>query len=193
MVGDFEIPDSAAELLGGQGTNTYYEDALVLAEPLRRNPRLVIFGAGHVGAEVARAARAVGFHVVLYDDREEFANPERVPWAHEIRVQDFRTLLETLNIDEDDYLLAATRGHSFDALVLQHVAESPAKYVGMLGSKRKRAVMFRALEEAGVPNAALARVKTPVGLDIGADTPAEIAVSVTAELVRVRRTGALET
>ncbi len=193
MVGDFEIPDSAADLLRGQATNAYYEEELVLAEPLPRNPRLVIFGAGHVGAEIAKAARAVGFHVVLYDDREEFANRERVPWAHEIRVQDFRTLWDTLNIDEDDYLLTATRGHSFDALVLEHVAESPARYVGMLGSRRKRAVMFRALEAAGVPGAALARVKTPVGLYIGADTPAEIAVSVVAELVRVRRTGTLET
>jgi xanthine dehydrogenase accessory factor len=139
--------------------------------------------------EIARVASGVGFHVAVYDDREEFANPERLPWAHEVRVEDFRTMFDGLKFDEDDYLLATTRGHNFDAFVLEHIATTPARYVGMLGSRRKRAVIFRALEAAGVPEEALARVRTPIGIDIGADTPAEIAVSVVAELVRVRRLG----
>jgi xanthine dehydrogenase accessory factor len=124
---------------------------------------------------------------VAIDDREEFANPERLPWAHEVRAEDFRAVLDNFAFDEDDFVLATTRGHSFDAYIIEHTAGSRACYVGMLGSKRKKAVVLKALEEAGVPKNALARVRTPIGLDIGADSPAEIAVSVVAELVKVRR------
>ena len=187
IVGEFEIPASLDENLG-KGCATYFdEEAGILVESVPRKPRLVIFGAGHVGVEIAKVAAGVDFHVVVLDDRAEFANAERIPWAHEVRVEDFRTVFDGLRFDEDDYLLATTRGHNFDALVIEHVADTAACYVGMLGSKRKRAVIFRALEAAGVPESALARVKTPIGLDIGADTPAEIAVSVVAELVKVRR------
>lgn len=160
-----------------------------LAEPLLRMPRAVIFGAGHVGVEIARLAAGVGFHVVVIDDREEFANRDRLPWANEIVVDDFRAVLERFQLDEDDYVLATTRGHSFDAQVVERTAGSRARYVGMLGSRRKRAVIMRALEEAGVPLEDLRRVITPIGVDIGADTPAEIAVSVVAELIKVRRIG----
>ena len=188
-VGDFEIPDSLAEQVSPARSTFFDEESGVLVESVPRKPRVVIFGAGHVGVEIAKVAAGVDFHVVVYDDREEFANAERIPWAHEVRVEDFRTMFDGLEFDADDYLLATTRGHNFDALIIEHVAPSAAGYVGMLGSKRKRAVVFRALEAAGVPADALDRVKTPVGLDIGADTPAEIAVSVVAELVQVRRLG----
>lgn len=188
-VGDFEVPATLDEKVG-RGRSTYFdEETGLLIESVPRKPRVVIFGAGHVGVEIAKVAAGVGFHVVVYDDREEFANAERIPWAHEVRVKDFRTMFDGLEFDEDDYLLATTRGHNFDALVVEHVAVSAAGYVGMLGSKRKRAVIFRALEAAGVPADAVGRVKTPIGLDIGADTPAEIAVSVVAELIKVRRLG----
>jgi xanthine dehydrogenase accessory factor len=187
-VGDFGIPISSAEATS-RGRSTYFdEEAGVLIESIARKPRVVIFGAGHVGLEIAKMASAVGFHVVVYDDRKEFANPQRIPWANEVYVEDFRTMFDGLSFDEDDYLLATTRGHNFDALIVEHIAESPAKYIGMLGSRRKRAVIFRALEAAGVQEEALARVRTPIGLDIGADTPAEIAVSVVAELIKVKRT-----
>jgi xanthine dehydrogenase accessory factor len=158
-------------------------------EPLLRAPRLTIFGAGHVGAALAELAARAGFYVVVVDDRAEFANRDRLPWAHEIMVRDFRTALDRLAFDEDDYVIAATRGHSFDAYIVERTAASRAGYVGMLGSRRKRAVIFRALEAAGVPPEALARVRSPIGVDIGADTPAEIAVSVVAELIRFRRLG----
>jgi xanthine dehydrogenase accessory factor len=149
----------------------------------------VIFGAGHVGAEVAKVAAGAGFHVLLIDDRAEFANGERVLWAHEVQVTDFRAALDRLVLDGDDYLLATTRGHSHDAYIIERTAASPARYVGMLGSRRKREVIWKALEEAGVPRAALERVRVPIGEPIGAETPAEIAVSVVAELIKVRRTG----
>lgn len=165
------------------------EERGALVEQIRRVPRVIIFGAGHVGAEVARVAHGAGFHVVITDDREEFANPGRVPWADDVIAEDFRSLLDRFQFDEDDFVLAATRGHSYDAYIVQRTAGSRARYVGMLGSKRKRTVIWRTLEEAGVPRDKLDRVRSPVGLDIGADTPSEIAVSVVAELIRVRRLG----
>jgi len=156
-------------------------------EELTRTPRLIVIGAGHVGIEIARVAAGVGFHVVVTDDRAEFANADRIPFAHEIVVKDFRAFLDELRLDEDDYVLATTRGHAFDAQVIERTAASSARYVGMLGSRRKKEVIFKALEQAGVPRDALDRVKVPIGEPIGADTPEEIAVSVVAELIRVRR------
>jgi xanthine dehydrogenase accessory factor len=159
----------------------------VFVEPIRRAPRVLIFGAGHVGRAIAQAAARVGFRVVVTDDRGEFASRERLPWAHEVIADDFRVVLDRLTLDEDDYVLATTRGHSMDAYIVERTAASPARYVGMLGSARKRAVIWRALEEAGVPRESLERVRVPIGEPIGADTPEEIAVSVVAELIRVRR------
>jgi xanthine dehydrogenase accessory factor len=165
------------------------EQAGAFVEPIVRIPRVTIFGAGHVGAEVAQLAARAGFYVTVVDDRAEFANPERVPAANEIVAEEFRTVLDRLTFDEDDYVIAATRGHSFDAYIIERTAGSGAGYVGMLGSERKRAVIWRALEAAGVDSRALQRVRSPLGVEIGADTPAEIAVSVVAELVRHRRLG----
>lgn len=156
-------------------------------EWVNRIPRLVICGAGHVGAAIAKLAAEVGFYVVAIDDREEFANEDNVPDAHEILVSDPARLVEDVQIDQDDYVIAATRGHRHDAVVIQQVAASPAAYVGMLGSRRKREVVLKALRADGVPEHGLQRVRTPIGLDIGAETPEEIAVSVVAELIRVRR------
>lgn len=160
-----------------------------LIEPLERVPRVVIFGAGYVGRAIAKVAADAGFYVLITDDREEFADPDRLPWAHEVIADDFRAVLDRLSLDADDYVLATTRGHSYDAAIVERTATSAARYVGMLGSARKRAVIFEALERAGVPREALRRVRVPIGEAIGADTPAEIAVSVVAELIRVRRTG----
>jgi len=168
-------------------TTLFDQETDLFVESIPRMPRVVIFGAGHVGLEIARLASSVGFYVVVIDDRDEFANTERLPWVQEVIAQDFRSVLDHFTFDEDDFVLATTRGHSFDAYIIERTAGSPARYVGMLGSKRKKAVIMKALAEAGVLQDALDRVVTPIGLDIGADTPAEIAVSVVAELVKVRR------
>lgn len=159
----------------------------ILIERVLRTPRVIIFGAGHVGVAIARVAAQAGFHVIVTDDRAEFANPERVPEAHEIIVGHHGEVLDGLVLDGDDYVLATTRGHSYDAEIVERVAASPARYVGMLGSRRKKEVIFRALSERGVPREALERVRVPIGEPIGADTPGEIAVSVVAELIRTRR------
>jgi xanthine dehydrogenase accessory factor len=166
------------------------EMSSLFVEPIPRAPRVIVFGAGHVGVEIVRLAAGAGFHVIGVDDRDEFANPERLPWAAEVLAEDLGAVLDRLILEPDDFVIAATRGHSFDANVIERTAGSAAGYVGMLGSKRKLAVVRRALEAAGVAPAALDRVRCPIGEDIGADTPAEIAVSVVAELIRVRRRSA---
>ncbi len=175
----------------GEARRTPYVDERegVFVEPVSRVPRVIIFGAGHVGAEIAHVAAAVGFHVVIGDDRAEFSNAERVPWAHEIVVGRFHDMLDRMTFDEDDFVLATTRGHSYDAYIVERTAASRAGYVGMLGSRRKRSVIWRTLEGQGIPRKALERVRSPIGLEIGADTPAEIAVSVVAELIQLRRLG----
>jgi xanthine dehydrogenase accessory factor len=161
----------------------------VFIEPLLRLPRVIVFGTGHVGAEIARLAARSGFYVVAVDDRAEFANGERLPGVDEVIARDFREVLDTLVLDGDDFVLATTRGHGFDAYIIERTAASAARYVGMLGSRRKKEVLWKALRDAGVPAEALDRVRVPVGEAIGADTPAEIAVSVVAELIRLRRLG----
>ena len=161
----------------------------IFLEPLPRVPRLILFGAGHVAAEIARAAAATDFHVVVVDDRAEFANRDRFPTAAEVIVRDLPGAIAALTLDADDHVIACTRGHAMDAVVVGGTAASAARYVGMLGSRRKREVIWKALEAAGVPRAALERVKVPIGEEIGADTPGEIGIAVMAELIRLRRTG----
>ncbi len=188
-VGDLSAYPEPADSVESRAPVYFDEASGVLVERLPRMPRVVIFGAGHVGIEIAKTARGVGFYVVVIDDRADFANRERVPWAHEVIAEDLRGVLDRLKFDADDFVLATTRGHSFDAYVIERTAGCAARYVGMLGSRRKQAVILRALENAGVPSEDLRRVRTPIGLDIGADTPSEIAISVVAEMIRLRRLG----
>jgi len=164
-------------------------DRARVIERLVPPPRVLVFGAGHVGAAIGRAAHAAGFRVTVVDDRPEFADPARFPteiavWAAEPEAAVARFVLAA-----EDAVVIATRGHRQDAEILARVAAAPADYVGLLGSRRKKEVVTKGLAAAGVPAAALARVRVPVGLDIGARTPEEIAVSVVAELIAWRRAG----
>ncbi|MEJ7812253.1 MAG: XdhC family protein [Gemmatimonadaceae bacterium] len=163
--------------------------AALLVEPLVGPPRLVVFGGGHVGASVAEAAAFAGWRVTVVDDRAEFADPARLPFAERTLVCDFGALPPTLGIDAGTYVVVATRGHQHDALVVDQVARGDVRYLGMLGSRRKVALTWRMLEGWGVPGDRLAHIHAPVGLPIGADTPEEIAVSVVAEMIAVRREG----
>lgn len=163
-------------------------DRRTLIERLLRPPRVIVFGAGHVGRAVALAASAAGFRVVVVDDRREFADPARFPADVSVRAATVAAALTAVPIAGDDAIVIATRGHRHDAVILEQVAGSAAGYVGLLGSRRKQAVVTKALERAGVPRAALQRVRVPVGLPIGAVTPEEIAVSIVAELIAWRRT-----
>ncbi len=183
-VGTMPGPD-----LGSVQQGDARQEGSVFIEPIPRLPRVLVFGVGHVGAEIARLAARAGFYVVAVDDRADFADRNRLPGVDEVIAADFRVVLDGLVLDGDDFVLATTRGHSFDAYIVERTAATHARYVGMLGSRRKKEVIWKALRDAGISHEALGRVRVPIGESIGADTPAEIAVSVVAELIRLRRLG----
>lgn len=152
-------------------------------EPVLQEPTLYLFGAGHVSQEVAHLAKKVGFKVVVVDDRAEFANKDRFPVADEILVQDFEDASRSLPLGPQSYVVIVTRGHEHDYTVLKNVLGFGTKYIGMIGSKRKRDIIFQRLKAEGVPEELLSRVRSPIGLDIGAESPEEIAISIVAELI----------
>lgn len=160
----------------------------IFVEPILE-PRLFLFGGGHVARAIAKVARIVGFHVVVGDDREDFATSERHPEADETRAGSFAELARAIAPANGWYLVVVTRGHDQDGDVLRelHRAGCAPRYLAMIGSKAKRVKLFGELESQGVPRAFLERVKSPMGLAIGARTHEEIAVSVVAEMIQVRR------
>ena len=164
-------------------------DDVVLMESVSGKPRLVVFGAGHVGARVAQAAAFAGWRVTVVDDRADFADAARLPFAERAIVCDFHDVASTVAVDQDSYVVIATRGHQHDVVLAGQLAARPMRYLGMLGSRRKVALTAKVLREWGVSAADLDRMHAPVGLSIGADTPEEIAVSVVAEMIAVRRSG----
>jgi xanthine dehydrogenase accessory factor len=150
-------------------------------------PTLLIAGAGHVGASLARLAAGLNFRVVVIDDRADLLAPARLPPPIETAAGEIRSVLARWPVDANTYVVVVTRGHNHDAKSLRAVVDSPAKYLGMIGSRRKIRVIFDDLEERGVARERLDRVHTPIGLKIGAVTVPEIAVSIAAELIQVRR------
>ncbi len=170
-----------------QAAATLTRDGRFMEERLQPAPRVFVFGAGHVGTAISRAAAAAGFRVIIIDDRPEYADASRFADGIAVLVADVDTALTRYALTTDDAVVIATRGHRNDALILEQVAISPAGYVGLLGSRRKKAVVTKGLKAAGVPGKSLQRVRVPVGLPIGAVTPEEIAVSVVAELIAWRR------
>jgi xanthine dehydrogenase accessory factor len=161
----------------------------LMIEVIESPATLLIVGGGHVGRSIATIAAEAGFSVAVLDDREAFANAERFPMADRVICGDFIEELRRFPIDASTYIVCVTRGHKQDELSLREVAASPAAYVGMIGSVRRVSTVLTHLAREGVPRDALDRVHTPIGLDIGAETPEEIAVSIVAELVLVRRGG----
>lgn len=159
----------------------------VFLEPVAPEPLLVVFGAGHVGLATAQMGALAGMRVVVVDDRSEFANADRFPLAEQIVVAPFEHVFDGLPVDESAYVVIVTRGHRHDEAVLRQALRTPARYIGMIGSRRKVALFFQRLREQGFSEADLRRVHAPIGLEIGADTPEEIAVSILAEIIAVRR------
>ena len=180
-----DLADDAAAV-PGPATDLTADERFVV-ERIVPAPRVVIFGAGHVGSAIARAAQAAGFRVLVIDDRADFADPAHFPAEVAVIAADVTEALARCPIGPRDAVVIATRGHRQDALILERVAVTPAGYVGLLGSRRKKAVVTKALASAGLPAHALERVRVPIGLAIGAVTPEEIAVAVTAELIAWRR------
>ncbi len=160
---------------------------LVYIEPVIPEPRLIIMGAGHVGRALAAAGKFAGFRTTVADDRDEYANRENIPDADEIVVQGFGDMFSRIFADEGAYIVIATRGHNHDLDALKAALGTKAKYIGLLGSRRKRALLFKTLGEAGFSKEDIGRVFTPVGLPIGSVTPEEIAISIMAQIIQKRR------
>jgi len=158
----------------------------VYIEPIEPSPELYVIGAGHVGFHLARLANEVGFRVHVIDDREKFANLERFPTAAEIVVEDIPAWIARANIPPHAYAVIVTRGHTNDLEALRALAPRELRYLGLIGSRAKVARIYDALTEDQMPAELLARVHAPIGLDIGAVTPQEIAVSILAELIAVK-------
>lgn len=146
-------------------------------------PHLVIFGAGHVAVPTAHFGHAVGFSVTVIDDRPDFANRERFPDARLRIPPSFASAFEGLHVTPDTYLVIMTRGHLHDGEILEQALKTPARYIGMIGSRRKRDALYAKLKQQGIDDAILARCHCPIGLDIQAQTPEEIGISIMAELV----------
>jgi xanthine dehydrogenase accessory factor len=160
---------------------------LVYIEPVLLDPHLVILGAGHVGRTLAKLARFTGFRVTVVDDRAEFANQENVPDANDLVVYEFERAFERVPVGSGTFIVVATRGHNHDLEAVKAALGTTARYIGLLGSKRKRALLRRSLADNGFSPADIDRVVIPVGMEINSVTPEEIAVSIMAQIIQKRR------
>ena len=158
----------------------------ILMEPVVSEPTVLIFGAGHVSQQLSPIVKKVHFRVVIVDDREMFANRDRFPEADEVIVSEFEKCFGRLVIDESSYIVIVTRGHFYDGFVLEQALKTHARYIGMIGSRSKIQILYKELLKKGVPKTSLDRVCAPIGIDINSETPEEIAVSIAAELIKVR-------
>jgi xanthine dehydrogenase accessory factor len=162
----------------------------LFVEVQHRPPTLLMAGAGHIAIPLAQLAKMCHFDVVVLDDRAGFANSERFPTADRVVAAPFERTLRQWPLDEDTYIVLITRGHQHDVACLLTILDRPSAYIGMIGSRRRIRAVFQLLEEEkGIPREVFERVHAPIGLDIGSETPAEIALSIMAEIVKVRRGG----
>ena len=159
----------------------------VFVEPVMPVPYAFIFGAGHISKSLSKVATLAGFATVVIDNRETFANRERFPEATEVHAAEYEEVVPRLAIHEGSYVIIVTRGHRDDMRILKMVVETPARYIAMIGSKRKVLNVVRELEKEGLSHSVFERIHAPMGLDIGAISPEEIAISVAAEMIAVRR------
>jgi xanthine dehydrogenase accessory factor len=181
------------------GEDAAYDNGLIcggqlniFVEPVTPQPRAFIFGGGHVSKSLSKIANLAGFATVIIDDREAFANKERFPEADEVFAEEYESVFPKLPITSTSYLIIVTRGHRDDMRVLRWAVETPAKYIAMIGSKRKTISVVKELEKEGLPRRLFERIFAPMGLEIGAETPEEIAISVVAEMIAMRRTPGVE-
>jgi xanthine dehydrogenase accessory factor len=178
----YELDDDFAQetglICGGQMS--------VYIEPIEPSPELYVIGAGHVGFSLANLAHEVGFRVNVVDDREKFANRERFPNAENVVNEDIPTWLGRTHLPQHAYVVVVTRGHTNDLDAVRALAPRDLRYLGLIGSRAKVARIYEQLREEGTRTETLAHIHAPIGLDIGAVTPEEIAVSILAELIAVK-------
>jgi xanthine dehydrogenase accessory factor len=159
----------------------------VFVEPVLPQPAAIIFGAGHISKSLCKIAALAGFSTTVIDDREMFANRERFPEADAIHAGEYEYIFPQLAVNDNSYVVIVTRGHRDDMRVLKWAVGTSARYISMIGSKRKVISVVKELEKEGIPRSAFERIFAPMGFDIGAISPEEIAVSVVAEMIAVRR------
>ncbi len=165
----------------------------VFVEPIKALPVVYVFGAGHIAQPLSKMASIAGFKVTIIDDRPTFANEERFPEADAVHSEGFNESFDKLNINKNSYVVIVTRGHLHDQLVLKWALGTDARYIGMIGSKRKIDTVYKNLQQEGIPEGEFKRVHAPIGLDIGAETPEEIAVSILAEITQIYKGAAEKT
>ena len=161
----------------------------VFLEPLAPVDRLVIVGAGHIAVPICQIAAVLGFEVTVLDDRSDYANEARFPEAKAVIAADFAGSMAGIPIDSSTYVILVTRAHAFDEAALAQIATSDARYIGMIGSRRRVLIVYQNLIERGVPASALGKVHAPLGVDIGSETVEEIALAAMAEVINVKRGG----
>jgi len=176
------------------GQDAAYDNGLIcggqlniFVEPVIPQPRAFIFGGGHVSKSISKVANLAGFATIIVDDREAFANKERFPEAEETYADEYEAVFPKLEVTSSSYLVIVTRGHRDDMRVLRWAVQTPAKYIAMIGSKRKTISVIRELEKEGFARSLFEKIFAPMGLEIGAESPEEIAISVVAEMIAVRR------
>jgi len=176
------------------GEDAAYDNGLIcggqlniFVEPVIPQPKAMIFGGGHVSKSLSKVAALAGFSTTIIDDREAFSNPERFPEAEATYAEPYEDVFDKLPVNASTYLIIVTRGHRDDMRVLKWAVTTEARYIAMIGSKRKTISVIRELEKEGMPRSLFEKIHAPMGLEIGAESPEEIAISVVAEMIAVRR------
>lgn len=184
-----EIARRVAEVGNAESLSTG-DDTEVFIEGFTTPPTLVMVGGGHVGKATADLAHTLGYRVYVVDDRPEFANEERFPYAEQVVVTPYDRWSGQVTLNVNSFVVVATRGHRFDDMALESALDTPSRYIGLLGSRRKTLMIYQRLVAQGTSPERLKQVRSPIGLDIGALTPEELAVSIMSEIIMVRRGGA---
>jgi xanthine dehydrogenase accessory factor len=182
LIEDLITKERSAKIILAYGTE-------VFVEVIPAQPRVYIFGAGHLSQAICHYAKRLNFRITVCDDRKEFANIERFSEADQIITENCEGLFTKIHIQENSYIVIVTRGHQYDEIILDQAIKEPIKYIGMIGSRRKTGMILQRLHERGIPAENFRNIYSPIGLDIGAVTPEEIALSIVSEMVKIRRRG----
>ncbi len=194
-LGDPQLDATAVEIgrrvadLGGSDSHITGEGVELFVEGFTTPPTLVMVGGGHVGKATADLAHTLGYRVIVVDDRAEFANAQRFPYAEQVVVTPYDGWAGQVSVNVNSYVVVATRGHRFDDMALESALDAPSCYIGLLGSRRKTLMIYQRLARQGISTERLKQVHSPIGLDIAAITPEELAVSIMAEVIMARRGG----
>ena len=185
---ELEIGEDVSDLLLSGAVPAEIDGRNFYAEPLTIAGRVIIFGGGHVASELVPVLAHLDFRVVIFEDREDFAVPSMFPGAEQVILGDFNNVAEKISINADDFIVAVTRGHASDYDVQRQVLQGETAYIGVIGSRKKKAAVDARLLEAGIPQERINDVVSPIGTAIKAKTPAEIAISIAGQLIEARAT-----